>query len=156
MIMSNSPPKTGRPGKTTAIIITAVLVLMLAAGLLLYTRQPSPEVRALNAQLATDPLLVDYPYPFRVLSIADGTATMSTPRSPQMSVQQMIAAIDPSLKNIAVDNPRFRAAQQKLAEHQNHAASLVMNSDLVDEIEWELDTKWLSENGIVVKQRGLY
>ncbi len=68
----------------------------------------------------------------------------------------MISAIDPSLKNIAVDNPRFRAAQQKLAEHQNHAASLVRDSDLVAEIKWELDTQWLSEHGIVVKQRGLY
>jgi len=26
----------------------------------------------------------------------------------------------------------------------------------VDTIEWELDTRWLSEHGIVVKQQGLY
>jgi len=152
----NSPSSAQKnSGKRSAWII-GVIVVVLAAALLFYTRQPSPQVRQLNAQLASDAKLAAYPYPFRVLSMDAGTAVMSTPRSPQMSVQQMIKAIDPSLENIAVDDPRFRAAQQTLAEHQQHAASVVMDSELVDNIEWELDTRWLSEHGIVVKQQGLY
>lgn len=153
--MNPSSTAQNNTGKRSAWII-GVIVVALAMALLFYTRQPSPQVRQLNAQLAGDPKLAAYPYPFRVLSIDAGTAVMSTPRSPQMSVQQMIKAIDPGLENIAVDDPRFRAAQQNLAEHQQHAASVVMRSEQVDAIEWELDTRWLSEHGIVVKRQGLY
>jgi len=146
-----------RPGTSSKRMLSALLLLMLLAGLwFLFARQASPEVRQLNARLAADPMLAAYPYPFRVLRLQDTSAVMSSPRSAQMSVHRMISAIDPGLENIAVDDSRFRVAQQRLAEHQAHAAELVLQSDRVDDIEWELDTRWLSEHGIAVKRQGLY
>jgi hypothetical protein len=153
----NSEHDSNRSGKTSKRVLAVMLVLLMLACLwFLFARQASPEVRQLNARLAADAMLAAYPYPFRVLRLQDTSAVMSSPRSAQMSVHRMISAIDPGLENIAVDDPRFRAAQQRLAEHQAHAAELVLQSDKVDDIEWELDTRWLSEHGIVVKQRGLY
>lgn len=129
-------------------IYALVLGLAVAALLVLFLYQPAA-VRELNERLAADPILAAYPYPFRVLRIEDHTAVMSTPRSAEMPVRDMIHAIDPGLAGVASDDPAFQQAQQTLAGHQARAGELVRADASIQRIRWELDVDWLRRQGIV-------
>ncbi len=107
-----------------------------------------PRVWELNDMLESDPVIADYPYPFRLRSLADGVAILSTPRSPAFPAVQFLALIHPGLANKAQDDPEMIAAQQELIDHQRRAQDLLLAQPDVERVDWELDTRWLSDHGV--------
>ena len=127
-------------------LAAAVLLLL---GLWLYSIW-SPRAWELNAMLAADAELADYPYAFRVVGLDDGVATLSTPRSTDFPAVRFLALIDPTLANAAQDDSRMVAAQQELIAHQKRAMALVQAEPDVSSVRWELDVRWLADRGVVV------
>ena len=104
--------------------------------------------RDLNNLLENDALLAEYPYPFRVFSLDDGIAELSTPRSSEVPVERIIGAIYPELKNSTAESPGYMRAQKDLATHQAYAKGLVLQDPSVNEVIWKLDTAWLTQHGV--------
>jgi hypothetical protein len=104
--------------------------------------------RELNKRLENDTLLADYPYPFRVQSLNDGIAELSTPRSSEVPVKHIIGTIYPELRNSKTDSPTYMRAQKDLATHQAHARGLVLQDPSVNEVIWKLDKAWLTQHGV--------
>ena len=129
-------------------IYALVLGLAVAVLLVVFLYQPAA-VRDLNAHLVADQTLASYPYPFRVLRIEDHTAVMSTPRSAELPVRDMIHAIVHGLAGVATDDPAFQQAQQTLAERQARASELVRADDRIHRVRWELDAEWLRRQGVM-------
>ena len=121
--------------------------LLALAGLWIYSVW-SPRVWEINDILAADPALAEYPYPFRVVALDNGTATLSTPRSAEFPAMRFLALIEPSLANAAQDDPRMVAAQQALVDHQKRAMELVQSQPDVKSVRWELDARWLAARGV--------
>ncbi|MFO7550245.1 MAG: hypothetical protein R6W80_02480 [Haliea sp.] len=105
----------------------------------------------LNTQLAQDPLLADYPYPFRVLEIENRVAVMSSPRSAQMSVMHFLYAAFPELQGKDVQHPDMVAAQTRLGDMQSRASAVVQAHPEVDRVRWLLDERWLAERGVMLQ-----
>jgi hypothetical protein len=110
----------------------------------------SPRVWELNAMLEADPQLSDYPYQFRVRSLADGVATLSTPRSETFPAIRFLALIQPELARLGQDDPEMVAAQQLLIDHQKRAMALIAGQSDVKSVHWELDVQWLAGHGVHV------
>ena len=108
-------------------------------------------VHELNALLDSDSELAAYPYRFRVLSLEDGVAAMSSPRSAQLSATRGLRAMFPELTNASAVAPEMMAAQEYLASVQSRAASLVAEQPDVSRVRWVLDEQWLSGHGIYVQ-----
>lgn len=130
------------------IYLLGVVVLI---ALMVWLAGRDGRVSELNGQLANDRQLADYPYPFRVLEINDGVATMSSPRSAQVSVMQFLYAAFPALRGRDVQHPEMVAAQKRLAELQFHAAARVRAHPEVNSVRWQLDERWLSEHGVTLQ-----
>ncbi|MGD8206901.1 MAG: hypothetical protein PVH47_02365 [Thiohalocapsa sp.] len=109
-----------------------------------------PRVWEINEQLASDPQLARYVYPFRVLSLDDGVATLSTPRSVELPTHRFLQIIRPELAGKTQDDPAMVTAQQELVDHQKRAMTLVEALPDVTRVDWRLDTQWLSDHGVVV------
>lgn len=124
----------------------AALALALI-GLWIYSSW-SPRVGELNALLEAQPAIADYPYPFRVRSLKDGVATISTPRSFEIPAVRFLAILHPELANAAQDDPRMIAAQQRLIDAQKLAMVLIGAQPDVQRVSWELDVRWLADHGI--------
>ncbi len=107
------------------------------------------DVRALNQQLQADKYLADYPYQFKVLRIENGKATMTSPRSANVSVPEIIAVIDPTLDGISIEDERYQQAQQGLADRQARAHQLVISDPDIKGVYWELDEPWLRKHGVL-------
>lgn len=102
----------------------------------------------INEILAADPVIAAYAYPFRVISLQDGIATLSSPRSFEFPVLRFLGVIDPQLAGKPQTDARVVAAQQQLVEVQKHAKELVRTQADVSRIAWQLDRDWLRERGI--------
>ncbi len=109
-----------------------------------------PDVWDLDSVLASDPKISSYPYRFRVVSLENGVATLSTPRSFDIPAYRFLAIIHPNLTNKADNDPEVIAAQQDLIDHQKHAQGLILAQPQVESVQWELDTQWLAARGISV------
>lgn len=131
-------------------IFPTVMVLLVLSVIVTQCYVPT-EVRALNKKLASDDYLNQYPYHFKVLTLENGVATMSSPRSSRVSVPEMIGTIVPELKNPSLDDPRYLKAQKDLADHQAYARRLVIEDIKVKSVRWRLDKRWLRERGIMVE-----
>jgi hypothetical protein len=107
-------------------------------------------VEELNEALEDDLQIAEYPYPFRVVSRNGSRAIMSTPRSAQVSVIQALRIIHPDLKNAGADSIEMQAAQEKLALTQSLARRIVLQHPTIENVTWELDTRWLETNGVVL------
>jgi uncharacterized UPF0160 family protein len=129
-------------------IYIAILGLLVIAGLVKVLYEPS-DVRELNAMLQRNEQLKNYPYQFRVLSVDNGVAVMTSPRSAKVSVPEVIKVIDPALQGVSVTDDRFFAAQHHLAELQSSAKKLIESAPTVERVQWQLDERWLSSHGIV-------
>jgi hypothetical protein len=112
----------------------------------------SPRAREIDKVLQADPVVAAYPYRFRVLSVSDGVATISTPRSFDLPAVSFLPILYPELANAAQDDPRMIAAQQKLVDAQKRAMTLVQSQPDVRQIKWELDVRWLADRGVTVPQ----
>jgi len=122
--------------------VLAVLIL----GLWLSGRDT--RVADINGMLASDSQLAAYPYPFRVLSLENGVAAISTPRSFKVPVIQFLGFIQPELKGKAQDDPAVIAAQEDLVRHQKRAMELVQGQPDVRSVRWVLDENWYLSKGI--------
>jgi hypothetical protein len=129
--------------------IYAVLLLAIVLALVMMSLYQPANVRALNHVLETDAEVSAYPYPFRVLRVEQGTAVMGTPRSAAMPVARMIAAVAPEAAGLPDTDPVYLRAQQRLADTQARARSLVLADPAIERVRWELDENWLSAHGIV-------
>jgi hypothetical protein len=111
----------------------------------------NPRVWELNDILEADAQLAAYPYPFRVVTLEDGVATLGSPRSFEVPVLRFIAIARPDLAGKPQDHPEVMAAQEDLVRHQKRAAALVEAQPDVDRIRWILDRDWYAERGIVLQ-----
>ena len=107
-------------------------------------------VDELNDALEDDIQVAEYPYSFRVVSRNGSRAIMTSPRSAQVSVIQALRIIHPELKNAGADSIEMQAAQEKLALTQSLARRIVLQHPTIENVIWELDTRWLETNGVVL------
>ncbi len=121
-----------------AAVVTALFV---------WTLYEDPEVSKLNALLQADEVLANYPYPFRVLRLENGTATLSSPRSVEFPVYRALAILFPRLAGRSPDDPELMEAQQELARIQQRVHAIVMKAPGVNRVVWELDKNWLTMRG---------
>lgn len=126
-----------------SIVLGLVLLVILAA--VLYE---DPAVSDLNQLLEQDELVVAYPYPFRVIKLVNGVATMSTPRSAEFPAQRALGILFPRLADRQQDDPDLMQAQQELATVQKRAMAIVKDTDIVKQVKWELDRAWLGKHGV--------
>jgi hypothetical protein len=127
-------------------LIGLITVAVVAAGA--YWLSRDSRVSDINEVLARDSELADYPYPFRVLVLENGVATMSSPRSAEVPVMRFLRTAFPALGATSVDHPDMMAAQDELAERQSRAAQLVKSQPDVNAIRWEIDERWYNEHGV--------
>ena len=130
--------------------IYAALLIAIGCVILFKIFYEPSDVRALNALLKQDEQLSAYPYQFRVLGLENGLATVTSPRSASVPVPMIISIIEPSLSGVSVTDERFFAAQQRLADMQARAHTLVVSSAKVDRVIWKLDEAWLQSNGVLL------
>jgi len=115
------------------------------------------QAQALNEQLNQVHELQGYPYHFRVLSVENDTAVMTSPRSSQVSVLHALPLIDPSLKYKSPDSEEIIKAQKTLAYYQSLAADTVkqqakqLNMEIAT-IRWQIDKGWFSQHGIEIER----
>lgn len=124
---------------------------LLAAGLVWWLANLDFRAGELNDLLEADDQLAAYPYQFRVLSLDNGVAGMSTPRSAQMSAIQGLRIMFPELVNASAVSVQMMAAQEELARVQWHAGKLIAEQPDVRRVKWILDERWLAENGVFVQ-----
>ena len=126
----------------------ALFLLALVAALIALALYEPPLVRDLNRKLAEDPLVSRFPYAFRVLQVENGTAVMSTPRSPAVPVERVLGILFPEVAGQPGDSPGFQKAQKRLARVQTRARDLVLKTPGVKRVQWRLDRDWLVQHGI--------
>lgn len=111
----------------------------------------TPRVWELNEILKDDAELANYPYPFRVMSLDDGIATLSSPRSFDFPTMTFLSVINPGLAGKPQDHPDLVAAQQRLIHHQKKAQALVEAEPDVTGVRWRLDRGWYTKRGLDVE-----
>jgi hypothetical protein len=109
-----------------------------------------PGVAPLNQALEQDATLAAYPYRFRVLSLDDGVATMTSPRSFEVPVIRFLAVLDPRLAGRSDNDPDLMAAQAELARHQKRAQAIVQGQPQVKAVRWQLDRDWYAARGVAL------
>jgi hypothetical protein len=112
----------------------------------------TPRVWELNELLEAEPVVAAYPYAFRVVDFSDGVAILSTPRSFAFPAVRFLPILYPELANLAQDDPRMVAAQQRLIDAQKGAMELVQKQPDVRLVRWMLDVGWLADHSIQVQQ----
>ena len=132
--------------KQPALIVFAIFI---AVALLWFAKQ-DPALNHLNSVLKADQELMAYPYQFRAMKLDNGIATLTTPRSAQVSVLQFFKIAFPTLDTNNPDTPQMIAAQKQLAQIQEKAAKLVKAQPGISEIEWEIDRAWYSSHGVTL------
>ena len=105
-------------------------------------------VSQLNAILEEDSELASYPYQFRVISLENGIAEMSSPRSAEVPVIQFLRIAYPEFRNRSVLDEPVMAAQDRLVEMQSRAAKLVSDQPDVRAVRWTLDRQWYQSQGV--------
>ncbi|MDH5470691.1 MAG: glutamate-ammonia-ligase adenylyltransferase [Gammaproteobacteria bacterium] len=127
-------------------IVLGVVVVALVA-LFMYE---DPQVQSLNDRLLRDTRLSTYPYNFRVLRLENGVATMTTPRSAEFPAYRALGLLFPSLDGLPQDDARLMQGQLDMAQLQEYAKGLVLDTEAVKHVAWELDTQWLDRHGIEI------
>ena len=130
---------------TLFLCVIAMVILIVRCG------NRDTLVDELNDALEDDIQVAEYPYPFRVVSRNGSQAVMSSPRSAQVSVIQALRIIHPDLKNAGADSTEMQTAQEKLALTQSLARRIVIQHPKIENVIWELDTRWLETNGAVLQ-----
>ena len=108
----------------------------------------APQVWHLNGVLGADPQLSAFPYRFRVLTVSGGTATVTSPRTPDMPAVRFLGILRPEFASRRDDDPTVVAAQQDLAALQGRARDLLLAQPEVREVRWVLDRDWYRQRGI--------
>tara|TARA_R110001592_G_scaffold357416_1_gene660536 strand:+ start:90385 stop:90819 length:435 start_codon:yes stop_codon:yes gene_type:complete len=105
-------------------------------------------VGQLSAILEADAELAAYPYQFKVISLENGVAEISSPRSAEVPVIKFLRIVFPELRNSGVMEESVMAAQDKLVAIQSRAGKLVSDEEDVKSIRWSLDRKWYESQGL--------
>lgn len=127
-----------------------VAALFLGLGLLWFFLQ-DPGLNRMNAALKADAELQAYPYQFRAIKVENGVATLSSPRSPQVSVLQFFQIAKPDLDTSNPDSPTMIAAQKELAHVQEKAGKLAKAQPGIQEVQWEIDRSWYAGHGLIIE-----
>jgi hypothetical protein len=125
-----------------------ILTIIAIAGIAWWLSTWDSRLSQMNTTLAADVELASYPYQFKVLSLKNGVAEISSPRSGEVPVIQFLRIIHPEFKNSSVMDESVMAAQDKLAGMQSRAGKLVSDMKGVDSIRWTIDRKWYASNGV--------
>ena len=130
-----------------------LIILGTIAGLIavVWLANLNPRIWELNDLLEEDPQLRAYPYQFRVLSLENGIASMSTPRSSQVPAVRFLGIIRPQLANRQDNDPDVIAAQKELASLQARAKELILAEPDVDRVYWQIDSAWYAEHGVMLQ-----
>ncbi len=123
------------------------LVIIVALGFWIKSTW-QPRVWEFDDILTSNPMLSSYPYQFRLRSLKNGIATISTPRSFDVPAIRFLEIIHPKLAGKSQDDPAMIAAQQDLIDHQKLAMGLMLAQPGVTSVDWELDTQWLADHGV--------
>ncbi|WP_295449316.1 hypothetical protein [uncultured Thiodictyon sp.] len=107
-----------------------------------------PRVWEINQLLVADPLVANYPYQFRAVSMDNGVVTLLTPRSSAVPAYQFVQIIHPELAGKAQDDPGMIKAQADLVNSQRRVMDLVGALPDVKKIAWTLDLRWLADHGV--------
>lgn len=126
------------------------LGLFLLALLVWWLSHLNPRIGEINGILQADPLLSAYPYQFRVASLENGVAELTTPRSFEVPVMKFLVTIQPGLRGKPQDHPDMAAAQADLVKRQKHAHALVLEQADIKSVRWVLDRGWYAERGILI------
>ena len=86
----------------------SIALVVIGAILLFRLFYEPPGVSLLNDRLADNAELAAYPYRFRVLTLEEGVASMSTPRSAEFPVYRALPLLFPELRDEAPDSRRQR------------------------------------------------
>lgn len=108
-------------------------------------------VAEINRLLKADAELAAYPYSFRVVSLHNGVAQMSSPRSAELSAIQSLRVMYPQLKHRSAISDEMVSAQKELARVQSYAGRLVKEQEGVNTVSWVLDKRWLENHGVNVE-----
>ena len=146
--MSDDLPESS---KREMLLFGGIILTIVFALLLLWRSQNDPRVAELNHMLSTDSEISSFSYPFRVFSVKENTAFVSTPRSPEMSVLRFLEIDQPQLDISNPDSPKVIAAQKALASVQSKVHKLILSHTKIDKVEWQLDKLWYLEHGIDVQ-----
>ena len=133
-------------------IVLGVVVIALVAWWIASIWQP--RVWEINDMLEADAKLAEYPYQFRMVSLDNGVATLSSPRNFKVPAIRFLEIIHPELAGLAQDDPKVIAAQQDLIDHQKRAQGLVLGQPDVERVTWQLDVQWLADHGVQVPNAG--
>ncbi len=93
-------------------------------------------------------MINEFPYHFKVLRINNGTAIISSPRSTEVPVSQILGILFPEVKGHSTQSAEFQKAQKKLANTQILAKKTVISDLDIKQVHWELDRNWLLQHGI--------
>lgn len=126
------------------IVLGSIAVIILGA----WVASWNPRAGEINDLLEADALVASYPYPFRVVAVENGVATISTPRSYEVPVIRFLAVIRPGLNGKPQDSPEVVAAQAELVKVQKRVVEIVKGQADVQSIRWQLDRQWYSERGV--------
>ncbi len=110
----------------------------------------TPPPGQFNELLERDAKLAAYDYHFRVLSLENGVAALSSPRSPEMPAVRFLSILQPRLAGKPADDPAVVSAEKELAEHQARAKKLILAQPDVTQVRWVLDQGWYAERGIAL------
>ncbi len=147
--MAVEQPSGGLDAFTRRYLI--VLASLIAAALLWWLVSQDSRVAQINAALRADEQLSAYPYVFRVLTLENGVAQVSSPRSAQMSAIQGLRIMFPALQQASAVSAEMMAAQEELARLQSHASDIVSRHEDVRQVRWVLDEQWLARYGVYVQ-----
>lgn len=128
----------------------SIFLAVVTLAILAWVFYEPAEVSELNDLLSQDSEISAYPYRFKVTSLENGIATISSPRSVEYPVFKALGLIYPELANRKQDDPKLMNAQDQLATVQKKVASTVTNAPTVKAIRWELDKDWLSDHGVQI------
>jgi hypothetical protein len=127
------------------------LVVLVLVGFVWWLSSLDFRVREMNELLKADAELAAYPYPFRVVSLENGVAQVSSPRSASMSAIQSLRIMYPDLQQNSAVSGEMMAAQEELARVQSYAGKLVKSQEDVNSVRWVLDQRWLENHGVYVE-----
>ncbi len=129
----------------------AILGGIVLLGVAWWLASGDSRVDELNELLRTDRELADYPYTFRVLALENGVASVSSPRSSQLSAVQGLRVMYPELREVSIQSDSMMAAQEQLGQVQSRAARIVSSEADVQRVHWVLDERWLATHGIYIQ-----
>lgn len=126
-----------------------LLGLVVIVGLFFWVKSAwQPQVWKYNSVLESNPKLSTYAYQFKLRSLDNGVAVISTPRSFDVPAIRFLGIIHPHLAGKAQDDPAMIAAQNDLIDHQKLAMGLMLAQPGVTSVDWQLDTQWLADHGV--------